>query len=375
MKRMIPFLSLGLSLAMLLGGAQLSMQTVQAKADTSRREETVKEKEVMAIDRVADCFDQFRKLKKKGNYIYSPESMNSALCIYQYVTEKEENRAVIKQLIGDTDYLAYKNNKKSFKLVNRIWKNKDKDMKIADEIKKYVYEMDMTDSVAATKEKNDFVSKKTNNFIKSTPTELNKDTVFDIMNITYFKDKWSCGDLRKDKSKHDFTTESDKKTATKYLHYDNARRYYENKTALAVEVPYKDGFSLLMIRPKKTLSEVKMADLFNSTSTADKIRVKFPEFEIKSSFDLTDYFKGMGITKESADTDITIQQVARIKVDKKGTEAAAVSEIICGTTAIRDKQPKIVNIYMNKPFYYAILDKKNNDVAFMGQVTTLPEAK
>jgi len=375
MKRMVPFISLGLSLVMMVGCAHMNTGAVKNKADDVQKEETVIAKEVTAEDRVAGYFDQLRKMGKKGNYIYSPESMNTALCMYQYITEKEENRKVIADIIGDTDYLAYKNNKKSFKLVNRIWKNKDKEMKIADEIKDFIYEMDMTDSAAATKEKNDYVSEMTNKFIKSTPTTLNKDTVFDVMNITYFKDKWLGGELRKDKKKYNFTTKAGKKIKTQYLHYDKANTYFENATAKAVEVPYKDGFSLLLIRPTKTLDTVDIADLLQHEESADEILTKFPEFEIKSSFDLTDYFMGLGIQKESVDTDLSIMQVARIKVDKKGTEAAAVSEIVCGTTAVETKEPKIVKIYMNKPFYYAILDKKNNDVAFVGQVTKVPAAK
>ncbi|MBE5906135.1 MAG: hypothetical protein E7277_04970 [Lachnospiraceae bacterium] len=372
MRRIVPFLSLGLSIAMLLGVGHADMKGAKPVKKADVKEETVvAKKAVQAEDKVANYFEQLRKMGKRGNYIYSPESMNSALAMYQYVTQKEENRKVIKAILGDTDYLSYENNEESFRLVNRIWKNKDRDMKIADEVKAYIYEMDMSNSAAATKEKNDFVKEKTNNFISSTPTTLNSDTIYDIMNVTYFKDQWLGGDLRKDTKNHIFTTAAGNKMKTKYLHYDSAKSYYENATAKAVEVPYKDGFALLLIRPKKDLKTVDFANLLASKESADEIYVKFPEFETKSNFNLTAYFKNLGIAKESEDTDLDITQVARIKVDKQGTEAAAVSEIICGVTSVRTEEPKTVHISMNKPFYYAILDKKNNDVAFVGQIKNL----
>ncbi|SFQ46802.1 Serine protease inhibitor [Lachnospiraceae bacterium XBB1006] len=367
MKRIVPFISLGLSIAMLLGCVDGGKRYVEPKA----KEEAVVVKEEKAQAYVGRYVEQLRTMGKKGNYIYSPESMNCALSMFRYVTTKEENRKVIEKIVGDTDYLAYANNEKSFRLINRIWKNQNKEMKIADEIKDYIYEMDMSDSGAATKKKNAYVSEQTNQFITSTPSILSKDTIYDIMNVTYFKDQWKDGDLRKDTKLHVFTTGTGKKTKTKYLHYDSAKTYYENDTAKAVEVPYRDGFSLLLIRPKKTLDAVSFENLLEQSKVADQVQVKFPEFETKSKFDLTDYFKNLGITKESADTDLKILQVAKIKVDKKGTEAAAVSEIVCGVTSIPTQEPKIVKISMNKPFYYAILDKKNQDVAFVGQVTKI----
>ena len=62
-----------------------------------------------------------------------------------------------------------------------------------------------------------------------------------------------------------------------------------------------------------------------------------------------------------------ICQIAKIKVDHEGTEAAAVTEIVKGAIqSIDDTRP--FEFICDKPFAYYITDTVNNDIAFIGVV-------
>ena len=127
-----------------------------------------------------------------GNGIFSPESMNSAFCLYSELLE-DNDKQTIQDYIGNRSYLTYQSSD-SFKTLNRLWVNENKefDANINPIIKdnNIQYKLNTNDSVVATKEKNDYVAKNTNNFITSTPTIFDSETVFDAMNVVYFKDSW-----------------------------------------------------------------------------------------------------------------------------------------------------------------------------------------
>lgn len=110
--------------------------------------------------------------------------------------------------------------------------------------------------------------------------------------------------------------------------------------------------------------------------------VLVPHFETKTNIDLKKLLKGMGVksifnpTANSLNqiTDSlyvsTYEQIAKIKVNEKGTEAAAVTH---WTMAIwGGKSPVEHNIFIaNHPFIYAIVDEKTGAILFVGRVVNL----
>ena len=64
-------------------------------------------------------------------------------------------------------------------------------------------------------------------------------------------------------------------------------------------------------------------------------------------------------------------QVAKIKVDHEGTEAAAVTEIVKDTIAFKPEQIETIELKFDKPFYYYIYDFENDDIIFIGRVSQL----
>lgn len=110
--------------------------------------------------------------------------------------------------------------------------------------------------------------------------------------------------------------------------------------------------------------------------------VLVPHFETKTNIDLKKLLEGMGVksifnpTANSLNqiTDSlyvsTYEQIAKIKVNERGTEAAAVTH---WTMAIwGGKSPVEHNIFIaNHPFIYAIVDEKTGAILFVGRVVNL----
>jgi serpin B len=110
--------------------------------------------------------------------------------------------------------------------------------------------------------------------------------------------------------------------------------------------------------------------------------VLVPHFETKTNINLKKLLEGMGVksifnpTANSLNqiTDSlyvsTYEQIAKIKVNERGTEAAAVTH--CTMAIWGGKSPVEHNIFIaNHPFIYAIVDEKTGAILFVGRVVNL----
>ena len=108
------------------------------------------------------------------------------------------------------------------------------------------------------------------------------------------------------------------------------------------------------------------------------IKMAMPKFKIEYSTDLNDIFMNMGITTafDEKNADFTKMfdkgnmwftktiHKTFINVDEKGTEAAAVTAIGMGGSAL---PPEPIELKFNKPFYFAIRDNTSGETLFMGR--------
>ena len=108
------------------------------------------------------------------------------------------------------------------------------------------------------------------------------------------------------------------------------------------------------------------------------VSLYLPKFETETTLNLTDILKSMGMKvsfTEAADLtkmcDSGNMQVTDgihktyIKVDEKGTEAAAVTGMMAGATSA--KPPVPIEFKFDKPFTYVIKDKTSGEVLFIGE--------
>ena len=161
--------------------------------------------------------------------------------------------------------------------------------------------------------------------------------------------------------------------------------YGEAPDYAAVALPY-DGQELsmvLLLPPQGTL------DAFEATLTPDKlatilagmtphgVSITLPRFKVESSFSLQDQLGKLGMPvafTEMADfsgidgkTDLFLTSVvhkAYVSVDEAGTEAAAATGAVVGTTSV----PPAAEIHLDHSFLFVIRDDKTRTILFLGRV-------
>ena len=109
-----------------------------------------------------------------------------------------------------------------------------------------------------------------------------------------------------------------------------------------------------------------------------KLNLKMPKFELKFETSLNKILQDMGVkTAFTRDADLskmlggdifvtdTIHKTY-IKVDEKGTEAAAATGIMVGATSFTPEENPI-DFFLNEPFSYVIMDEVSKEILFVGK--------
>ena len=289
----------------------------------------------------------------------------------------------------------------SLKLANSLWITNDETFNVnneflqinADYYSPQMYSVNF-DSENTVKDMNNWVKKNTDGMIPSIIDEPLPDfTLMCLMNALAFEAEWET--IYDEYSVHegnfypldlvvqkvDFMY-SDEYT---YLADDEATgflKYYSGeKYAFAAVLPNEE---ITLDEYIKNLTGEKISKLLNNAQK-EKVKTKTPKFEYDYSANITDMLKNMGI-KTAFDEDnaelsgigtwdygnLYIGKVLHktyISVAEKGTRAGAVTaEILCGSTAMPEKE---LEVYLDRPFMYMIIDRENNVPFFIGTVTSV----
>lgn len=117
--------------------------------------------------------------------------------------------------------------------------------------------------------------------------------------------------------------------------------------------------------------------LCSKINASNGLEIHMPEFEIAQEHELNEAIKAIGLEFIFAHVDLSqltnnndiyvdrMRQKVKIKVDKIGTEAAALTEVNlrCFSATVTPD-----NIIFNRPFLYVVLDNKAEKAVFMGVV-------
>jgi serpin B len=125
------------------------------------------------------------------------------------------------------------------------------------------------------------------------------------------------------------------------------------------------------------LSSRQLSDTINNIKYR-QVALTMPRFKFESEFGLKDTLIGMGMSEpfqDSADfsgmssqSDLHISDVvhkAFVSVDEAGTEAAAASGVIVGTTSM---PLETVTVTLDRPFVFLIRDIQTGTILFIGRV-------
>jgi len=252
---------------------------------------------------------------------------------------------------------------------------------------------------------NGWVEEQTENRIKDLipPRGLDKETRLVLVNAIYFLGDWQAPFENEKTKPASFAVGGKSKKDVPTMHREDRLRYTEKDGVKALEIPYKGGnMSMVFVLPnqadgldalEKSFDNSKLDELVRGLQ-GHTVRVSLPKFEINpaESLSLGDRLKDMGMTLAftRAQADFTgianppkpedrlyISKVfhkAFIRVDEKGTEAAAAT----GTVMMRSlampmpQQPVVFNA--DHPFLFFIRDNASGIVLFNGRVTD-PSAK
>ena len=240
---------------------------------------------------------------------------------------------------------------------------------------------------------NRWASDNTNGLIKNLIQRFEPETVAAIANAIYFSDRWNWEFNSRDTTEGVFHAPNGNTTALYMLREGDGQTYYEDSKLQALPLNFNNGGGLYIILPKSGSAADLLASMTNSyfneiqtKSIHSSGKLLLPRFSIESKLDnLKAALESIGVPlfNEAAAplTGGLIQeglrvwlssaiQKAMIKVDEKGTTAAAVTVLgIAATGMPIPTTPFEMNC--NKPFVFILFNNTydgGNQILFTGIV-------
>ncbi len=360
------------------------------------------------------------------NLVYSPYSVSEAFAMV-YAGAHGDTEKVIRttleyslpqtdvpstfKLLND-DLMARGNHKpgasgdpsdlpRTLHLANGVWVEKTFPIKQAyqDQIKAaYGAGLQLADFVNAPQAEQDkinqWVQQQTEDRIKDIipPGTLTPATRLVLANAIYFKESWQYPFGNKSTKPDTFFLDNGTSIQTPMMKMDEANplAYVKDGDTELISLPYVDsGMSMVIVMPgqgkfadfEKSLDADQFKNLMDKLDGADTRQaiVHMPRFKFEFSADLGDKLTSLGMGPAfsgSADfSGISDQPLnigaalhkAFISVDEKGTEAAAATVIMMVTSAPLNPPP-ILDVKIDRPFFFVIRDDNTHTVLFMGRV-------
>lgn len=238
---------------------------------------------------------------------------------------------------------------------------------------------------------NSWCDRKTNGCIRKLLERPLFDTRVVLINALYFKGDWTSPFDSDWTLKEDFTNSNGSVSEVDMMHQTSRFNTWAGKKMDMLELPYgKRNICMEIYLPHKgeKLDDCmkdfnqEFIDSVHKNMSESLILVSLPKMELGYRTSLKKTLVNMGMKdafdKEAADfSGITdhkiflddILQVTYIKVDEKGTEAAAVTGAIMKDYSYNPEEP--VNFTVNRPFAYIIREKTSGIILFMGKVVKM----
>ena len=228
------------------------------------------------------------------------------------------------------------------------------------------------------------------------PASIQSDTRMVLVNAIYFLADWQVPFEKEFTYPAPFTSGAGTKKDVPTMHNATALRMARPDGVRVLELPYQGaGTAMLVVLPDKTdglgavertLDAKKLESWTSALGKPQRVNVSLPSFKVEpqDSLALSGALKALGMPAafdaEKADftaigvppdprNRLYISEVfhkAFVKVDEKGTEAAAATAVDMAEGA--GMPPKAVDFNADHPFLFLIVDKPSGLVLFMGRV-------
>ena len=247
-------------------------------------------------------------------------------------------------------------------------------------------------SPSAVKTINDWASKNTDGLIKNIVREFDPLTVAAIANAIYFSDRWSWEFDPSQTKKGTFHGTSGDTDAQFMLREGDKQTYYEDEKIQAMPLQFKTGGGLYILLPKSgdanallsSMTSARFEEIQNGSSYKTG-KLLLPRFSIDSGImNLVNTLKVLGVplfdkdaapltgglVQENIDVFLaSAVQEAVIKVDEKGTTAAAVTVMTMETTSM-PLPTEPFSMVCDKPFAF-VLYGNGGQILFTGVVNQI----
>jgi serine protease inhibitor len=210
------------------------------------------------------------------------------------------------------------------------------------------------------------------------------------MNAVYFKGRWQEPFELHDTHEEEFTLQDGTKQLVPLMRQSGEFRYAERGGAQIVRLPYKGGMSMRVVLPPKDTPFPKFCAALTSIVGTSWTRamgerdghIRLPRFRIETQADLSAPLQTMGMSQIFDPVRATLEGISDrkplylmgvmqadfVEVNEKGTEAAAVTMMMCGAALNEAPPPPPFEMIVNRPFVFAICDDFSGVVVFLGAV-------
>jgi len=340
------------------------------------------------------------------NLAISPASLELAILMTRTgatgATADEMKKALSMSALSDEDILSsckqlmWRANTNSMEAANSIWMQKDYSFSDAfiksctDNFMTDAFAVDfLNDAAGATDSINKWASDKTHGKIpEMNPAPLSADTRLVLINALYFLGDWEIPFTAE--NSYDQVFHGTKEDASvKFMHDNRNMLYTETPSYQMISLPFKGAaettdspYSMAFILPSEGQDVTSvMKDLaangFASAAAGladNKVQLALPKYEFTFDASMLKTMQSLGMNlafdpekaqfdgMTGAANDLYISDILHkcyIRVDEKGAEAAAVTEVIMKETSMPVEE-NLKTFTADRPFLFAIYDETDN---------------
>ncbi|MGN8224755.1 serpin family protein [Gracilimonas sp. BCB1] len=235
---------------------------------------------------------------------------------------------------------------------------------------------------------NQWVADNTNGLIeKIIDGQIPPEMIMYLINAIYFQGDWTYQFDKEETREHSFSLEEGGEIMVDMMRQERLFNINMNEEVHMIDLAYGDSlFSMTVMMPADTekpidefisddLTKEKFDSWIAGLSKKD-MPILFPKFELSYKIKMNDILKSMGMEVPfeegkadfsgiNPDARLFISQVNHktyVKVDEKGTEAAAVTSVGIGVTSV----PQTFSV--DRPFVFMIREQNSGAILFMGKV-------
>ncbi len=254
-----------------------------------------------------------------------------------------------------------------------------------------VISLDFT-KASSVKTINDWVSANTKGKIESIIDRLDPSAVMMLINAVYFKGIWKYEFDKKDTYKSEFHNYDLSKSKIDMM--QRTAQFFNSKDSLCryTQMSYGNGkFSMGILLPNEGIKLTQLQDKLDdgylnmliSSGKTSEVEVHFPRIELNYDNELNDELIGLGMPSafDGGKADFSrlinsevfkayiglVKHKSYLKIDEKGTEAAAVTSVEIRLTSIGPSGAFIVD----RPFIFVIREETTGVILFMGKIEDL----